>query len=69
MNKLKWVETIHGFYTVDDNCLLFAGDENDILEDNLCEVSDMSDLTTKEYNNVSKILLDSFNYELNGQFL
>ena len=69
MNNLNWVRTDYGFYTVDDDTLMFACEENDIFEDNICEVSDMTGLTSQEYNEVSEILLNTFNYELNGQFL
>jgi len=69
MNNLNWVRTDYGFYAVDDDTLMFAYEENDIFEDNICEVSDMTGLSDQEYNEVSEILLNTFNYELNGQFL
>ncbi len=69
MNKLNWIKTKYGYYAVYENTLMFAYEYNDIVEDNVCEVSDMTGLTKKEYNEVSEILLKTFNYELKGQFL
>lgn len=69
MMNLNWIKTRYGFYATDDDCLIFACDENDIIEDNICEVQDMTSFTEEEYNELSEILLKKLNYKLNGQFL
>ena len=69
-DSLLWVETEDGFYTIEDGQLIFAYDVNDIHNDDcLVQVSDLTDLTTVEYNELGTLLSDNFEYELNGQFL
>ena len=69
-DSLLWVETEYGFYTIEDGYLIFAYDVNDIHNDDcLVQVSDLTDLTTVEYNELGTLLSDIFEYELNGQFL
>ena len=38
-------------------------------DDCLVQVSDLTDLTTEEYNDLGTLLYDNFNYELEGKFI
>ena len=69
-DSLLWVETEYGFYTIEDGCLIFAYDVNDIHNDDcLVKVSDLTDLTTVEYNELGTLLYDNFDYVLEGKFI
>ena len=41
----------------------------DLNEDNGCDVSDLSDLTTEQYQELDEALQEYFNYSLNGRFI
>ena len=69
-DSLLWVETEYGFYTIEDGHLIFAYDVNDIHNDDcLVQVSDLTDLTTVEYNELGTLLNDNFDYVLEGKFI
>ena len=69
-DSLLWVETEYGFYTIEDGQLIFAYDVNDIHNDDyLVQVSDLTDLTTVEYNELGTLLYDNFEYVLEGKFI
>ena len=70
MNIKEWVKTDYGFYTIEDGYLIFAYEEKDILNDEyLVQVSDLTELTTREYNKLATLLHDAFGYELEGKFI
>tara|TARA_Y100001963_G_C6586788_1_gene356087 strand:- start:262 stop:507 length:246 start_codon:yes stop_codon:yes gene_type:complete len=65
-----WVETDYGFYTIEDGYLIYAYEQSDIDDDEcLVQVSDLTELSEEEYNHLSDLLSDAFDFELNGQFL
>jgi len=64
-----WIENDLGFYAVDGTTLFFGYDMNEINDDSYVEVSDLTDLTTEEYNELASLLFDVFHYQLNGKFL
>jgi len=69
-DSLLWVETEYGFYTIEDGQLIFAYDANDIHQMScLVQVSDLTDLTTEEYNELGTLLYDNFDYVLEGKFI
>ena len=69
-DSLLWVETEYGFYTIEDGQLIFAYDVNDIHKMScLVQVSDLTDLTTEEYNELGTLLYDNFDYVLEGKFI
>jgi hypothetical protein len=69
-DSLLWVETEYGFYTIEDGQLIFAYDVNDIHNDDcLVQVSDLTDLTTVEYNELGTLLNDNVDYVLEGKFI
>ena len=69
-DSLLWVETEYGFYTIEDGYLIFAHDVNDIHKmSGWVQVSDLTDLTTEEYNELGTLLYDNFDYVLEGKFI
>ena len=65
-----WIETDYGLYTIEDGYLIFAYTERDILNDKyLVQVSDLTELTTEEYDELATLLHDAFGYELEGKFI
>ena len=70
MNIKEWVKTDYGFYSIVDGYLIFAYEEKDILNDEyLVQVSDLTELTTGEYDELATLLHDAFGYELEGKFI
>ena len=69
INK-EWIKADYGFYTIEDGYLIFAYTERDILNDKyLVQVSDLTELTTGEYDELATLLHDAFGYELEGKFI
>ena len=69
INK-EWIKADYGFYTIEDGYLIFAYTEKDILNDKyLVQVSDLTELTTGEYDELATLLHDAFGYELEGKFI
>lgn len=58
-----------GIYSVDEGCLIFAYDYNDVENNNWVQVEDLTGLTNEQYQSLAKILLAVFNYNLHGKFL
>ena len=70
MSKKEWVETNYGFWKVEEGYLIFSYEKGDILNDEyLVQVSDLTELTTGEYDELATLLHDAFDYELDGKFL
>ena len=65
----EWVENDLGFYAVLGGTLLFGYDIEEINTNYFVEVSDLTDLTTEEYNELATLLFDTFGYELGTRFL
>ena len=66
----EWIKTDYGFYTIEHGDLIFAYTERDILNDKyLVQVSDLTELTTGEYDELATLLHDAFGYELEGKFI
>ena len=65
----EWVENDLGFYAVLGGTLLFGYDMEEINTDYFVEVSDLTDLTTEEYNELATLLFDTFGYELGTKFI
>ena len=69
INK-KWIKADYGFYTIEHGYLIFASEEKCILNDEyLVQVSDLTELTTGEYDELATLLHDTFGYELEGKFI
>jgi len=65
-----WIETDYGFYTIKHGDLIFAYTDRDIFNDKyLVQVSDLTEFTTGEYDEVATLLHDAFGYELEGKFI
>ena len=65
-----WIETDYGFYTIKHGDLIFAYTDRDIFNDKyLVQVSDLTELTTGEYDELATLLHDAFGYELEGKFI
>ena len=70
INGNEWLETKFGFYTIESGILFFAYETNDIEDDkNIIEVSDLTGLTTEQYDELNNVLSENFNYELSGEFV
>ena len=71
VNNNTWIELETGFYSVQKHkgtkYLLAAGDVDDVLNDNVCEVEDLTDLTDKQYSDLSEALFELFGVKLNGE--
>tara|TARA_Y100000593_G_C4123158_1_gene243708 strand:- start:305 stop:565 length:261 start_codon:yes stop_codon:yes gene_type:complete len=78
MNKIKikntiWLKLETGFYSVQKHkgtkYLLAGYDMEEILDDNVCDVECLADLTKKQYRELEIALKSTFNVELNNQGL
>ena len=68
--KKEWIKADYGFYTIEHGYLIFASEEKNILNDEyLVQVSDLTELTTGEYDELATLLHDAFGYELEGKFI
>jgi len=66
----EWIKSDYGYYTIEYGDLIFAYTESDILNNKyLVQVSDLTELTTGEYDELATLLHDSFGYELEGKFI
>ena len=72
-NGNKILETELGFYSVQEwkgnDYLIYYYDKEDLNVDNGCDVSDLSDLTTEQYQELDEALQEHFNYGLAGRFI
>ena len=66
----EWIKADYGYYTIEYGDLIFASEEKNILNDEyLVQVSDLTELTTGEYDELATLLHDAFGYELEGKFI
>tara|TARA_R100000353_G_scaffold22791_3_gene20073 strand:- start:716 stop:943 length:228 start_codon:yes stop_codon:yes gene_type:complete len=63
-NMIK-INGIDGYYYVEDDCLIYYCID---LQDDV-EVSDLTELTVHQYNELNNKLVETFNYNLNGRFI
>tara|TARA_R100000773_G_scaffold41729_1_gene38430 strand:+ start:1059 stop:1247 length:189 start_codon:yes stop_codon:yes gene_type:complete len=59
------INEIDGYYYVEDDCLIYYCID---LQDDV-EVSDLTELTVHQYNELNNKLVETFNYNLNGRFI
>ena len=59
------INGIDGYYYVVDDCLIYYCID---LQDDV-EVSDLTELTVHQYNELNNKLVETFNYNLNGRFI
>ncbi len=59
------INGIDGYYYVEDDCLIYYCID---LQDDV-EVSDLTELTVHQYNELNNKLVETFNYNLNGRFI
>ena len=59
------INGISGYYYVEDNCLIYHCID---LQDDV-DVSDLTELTVHQYNELNNKLVETFNYNLNGRFI
>tara|TARA_R100000664_G_C2742855_1_gene131057 strand:+ start:253 stop:525 length:273 start_codon:yes stop_codon:yes gene_type:complete len=68
----KILETELGFYSVQKwqgvDWLIYYAELDDVQSDNGCDVTDLCDLTKKQYNTLTIALKEHFNYNLNNRF-
>ena len=63
------INGIDGYYYVEDDCLIYyCIDKQDNIGD-FVEVSDLTELTVHQYNELNNKLVETFNYNLNGRFI
>lgn len=59
------INGIEGYYFVEDDCLIFYCSD---LQDDV-QVSDLTELTIHQYNELNNKLVETYNYNLNGRFI
>ena len=59
------INGIDGYYYVEDDCLIYYCSD---LQDDV-DVSDLTELTVHQYNELNNKLVETFNYNLNGRFI
>ena len=59
------INGIDGYYYVEDDCLIYYCID---LQDDV-DVSDLTELTVHQYNELNNKLVETFNYNLNGRFI
>tara|TARA_R100001440_G_scaffold38412_1_gene58071 strand:- start:798 stop:986 length:189 start_codon:yes stop_codon:yes gene_type:complete len=59
------INGIDGYYYVEDDCLIYHCID---LQDDV-DVSDLTELTVHQYNELNNKLVETFNYNLNGRFI
>tara|TARA_Y100001951_G_C11151511_1_gene189485 strand:- start:297 stop:485 length:189 start_codon:yes stop_codon:yes gene_type:complete len=59
------INGIDGYYYVEDDCLIYYCSD---LQDDV-QVSDLTELTVHQYNELNNKLVETFNYNLNGRFI
>ena len=59
------INGIDGYYYVEEDCLIYYCID---LQDDV-EVSDLTELTVHQYNELNNKLVETFNYNLNGRFI
>tara|TARA_R100001463_G_scaffold505_1_gene2262 strand:- start:2305 stop:2493 length:189 start_codon:yes stop_codon:yes gene_type:complete len=59
------INGIEGYYFVEDDCLIFYCSD---LQDDV-QVSDLTELTIHQYNELNNKLVETFDYNLNGRFI
>jgi len=64
MIKIR-INGIEGYYFVEDDCLIFYCSD---LQDDV-QVSDLTELTIHQYNELNNKLAETYNYNLNGRFI
>ena len=64
MKKIR-ITGIEGYYYVEDDCLIFYCSD---LQDDV-QVSDLTELTIHQYNELNNKLEKHYNYNLNGRFI
>ena len=59
------INGIDGYYYVEDDCLIYYCSD---LQDDV-DVSDLTELTIHQYNELNNKLVETYNYNLNGRFI